>query len=92
MTLYNSAKRSRYATSIANQNQGGGNKKAGLPYQIGRESYTSVIMGNTDIVNGHCCTLKSYMTMPFTTATLSRPIGSSVTVARDYYKVPGIGK
>lgn len=92
MTLYNSAKRSRYATSISNQNQGGGNKKAGLPYQIGRESYTSVIMGNTDVVNGHCCTLKSYMTMPFTTATISRPIGSSVTVARDYYKMPGVGK
>lgn len=92
MPLYNSSSRARNATSIANQNQGGGNKKAGLPYQIGRESYTSVIMGNTDIVNGHCCTLKGYMTMRFSAATISRPIGSRVTVARDYYKVPGIGK
>jgi hypothetical protein len=92
MTLYNSAKRARYATSIANQNQGGGDKKAGLPYQIGRESYTSVIMGTTDIAHGHCCTLKGYMTMRFSAAAISRPIGSSVTVARDYYKVPGMGK
>lgn len=92
MPLYNSATRSRNATSISNQNQGGGSKKAGLPYQIGRESYTSVIMGSTDIVNGHCCTLKSYMTMTFSTPSQSRPIGSNVTVARDYYKMPGIGK
>jgi len=92
MPLYNSSTRARNATSIANQNQGGGNKKAGLPYQIGRESYTSVIMGNNDIINGHCCTLKNYMTMRFSAATLSRPTNSSVTVARAYYKIPGLGK
>jgi len=30
MTLMNGAKRARYASSISNQNQGGGPKKAGL--------------------------------------------------------------
>ena len=92
MPLYNSSTRARYATSISNQNQGGGSKKAGLPYQIGRESYTSVIMGTTNVINGHCCTLKSFMTMPFTTPSQSRPIGGIVSGARDYYKIPGVGK
>ena len=33
-----------YRSSLTNKNQGGGPDKAGLPYQIGRESYTSVLM------------------------------------------------
>jgi len=92
MGLSNASKRARNYNLTNNSNQGGGSKKAGLPYQIGRESYTSVIMGTTDVVHGKCCTLKSYMTMPFTTASQSRPIGGNVTVGRDYYKVPGLGK
>ena len=90
MGLSNASKRARYYNLTVNQNQGGGSKKAGLPYQIGRGSYTSVIMNNTDVVNGHCCTLKSFMTMPFTTPNQSRPIGGNVGIARDYYKVPGL--
>jgi hypothetical protein len=92
MGLSNASKRARFYNITINQNQGGGSKKAGLPYQIGRESYTSVIMGNTNVVNGHCCTLNSYMTMPFTTPSQSRPIGGIVNGARDYYKIPGVGK
>ena len=92
MGLSNASKRGRNYSQTINQNQGGGSKKAGLPYQIGRESYTSVIMGNTDVVHGKCCTLKSYMTMPFTTPSQSSPIGGNVGIARDYYKVPGLGK
>jgi hypothetical protein len=86
MVLLNSASRSRNAGSLINRTQGGGNKKAGFPYQIGRESYTSVIMNSTDPVNGSCCTLKSYMTMPLTsTRFFPRPVGGSVNVARGYY-------
>lgn len=33
-----------YKSSLTNKSQGGGEKKAGLPYSIGRESYTSVLM------------------------------------------------
>lgn len=29
---------------MTNQNQGGGDKKAGFPYQIGRGSYSSVFL------------------------------------------------
>ena len=86
MVYLNSSSRSRNAGSLVNQSQGGGNKKAGFPYQIGRESYTSVIMNSTNPVYGSCCTLKSYMTMPFTTTRFQpRPVGASVNVARGYY-------
>ena len=36
--------KSTYRSSLTNKNTGGGSKKAGLPYSIGRESYTSVLM------------------------------------------------
>lgn len=45
MTLMNGSTRARYASSISNANQGGGSKKAGLPHQIGRESWESVALG-----------------------------------------------
>ena len=83
--LYNSSKRARNATSITNHNQGGGNKKAGLPYQIGRESYTSVLFGSSNPVNKHCFSKANYTCMRFTNTTVSRPIGSSVNQARGYY-------
>ena len=38
-------KKTTYISSIINQNQGGGSKKAGFPYQIGRGSYSSVFLG-----------------------------------------------
>ena len=86
MVYLNSSSRSRNAGSLVNRTQGGGDKKAGLPYQIGRESYTSVIMNSTDPVSGSCCTLKNYMTMKFSsTKFFPRPVGASVNVARGYY-------
>ena len=86
MVYLNSSSRSRNAGSLVNRTQGGGNKKAGFPYQIGRESYTSVLMHTSDPVHGSCCTLKSYMTMPLrSTKFQPRPVGGSVTIARRYY-------
>ena len=41
------SKRTTYMSSIVNQNSGGGPKKAGLPYQIGREASVSVAFRNT---------------------------------------------
>jgi len=38
----NAGKRARYVGSITNQNQGGGSKKAGFPYEIGRSSWTTI--------------------------------------------------
>jgi hypothetical protein len=67
------------SNAITDQNQGGGDKKAGFPYQIGRESWTSVAFHTKNaVVNGTCCSLKSYQTMIYTNVQQSRPIGSNV--------------
>lgn len=65
MVLSSSNKLSSLA-SISNRDQGGGNKKAGLPYQIGRESFTSVFLHSTDPVYGKCCTRSQIMKNRFT--------------------------
>jgi len=41
------SKRTTHIASIVNQDTGGGSKKAGLPYQIGREASISVAFRNT---------------------------------------------
>jgi hypothetical protein len=38
-----------------NQNQGGGEKKAGLVPSVGNGSWASIFKGITDPVNGRCC-------------------------------------
>lgn len=76
MPLYNASKKARNATSIANQNQGGGSKKAGFPYQVGRSSATTVAFSMTDPVNGKCCKLSNMNTTVFPLARFSRPIGT----------------
>ena len=87
MGLSNAAKRARLYDLTINQPQGGGNKKAGLPYQIGRETWTSIFLHATDPVNGHCCTQKDQMTMKFTPSNYqARPTGPN-SVAQGYYKV-----
>ena len=41
------SKKTSSLSSVINQNTGGGPKKAGLPYQIGREAYVSMALKNT---------------------------------------------
>jgi hypothetical protein len=67
MGLSNASKRARLYDQTINQAQGGGNKKAGFPYQVGREWQTSIAFNNTNVVMGKCCTLDSYKTLLFTT-------------------------
>jgi len=86
MGLSNAASRARNYSVTVNANQGGGNKKAGLPYQIGRETWTSIFLRATDPIYGRCCTQKDQMTMKFTPSTYqARPTGGSVTVSQKYY-------
>ena len=62
-------KKTSSLSSIMNQNQGGGNKKAGLPEQVGRTSWETVHMRKTS-------QRMSVLSMPWTTTTrVSRPIG-----------------
>jgi len=75
MGLSNAASRARNYGSTVNQNQGGGDKKAGFPGQVGRGWWTSVFIHATDPISGTCCNLKKQMiTMRFTKNTI-RPIG-----------------
>jgi len=75
--VYSKTKRGQYIQSISNQAQGGGSKKAGFPYQVGRDSWTSIAIDTCNPGNGGaCCNLKKYMTYPFPLARFSRPIGT----------------
>ena len=75
MPLYNAASRARNVGSLITQNQGGGEKKAGFSYMIGRDSWTSIFLHSTDPVNGHCCTLNRInVEMPFKPIKSNRPI------------------
>jgi hypothetical protein len=87
MVLSNSSKRARYANTISNQNQGGGSKKAGFPYIVGRTQWSSIFIGNSDPVNGHCCVLKSYQNVHFPLASISHNIGRQVNGS--YWRVKG---
>ena len=74
MPLYNAAKRAREATKTTNQNQGGGNKKAGLWSSVGNDSWTSVAHGNKP---GKCLTLACMNIYRGRVACAARPVGSS---------------
>jgi hypothetical protein len=45
--VYSQTKRTASIASITNRPQGGGDKKAGLPYLVGRDSWTSIAFKNT---------------------------------------------
>ena len=72
----NSNKARMMSNVSTDRNQGGGEKKAGFPYQIGRESWASIFIHSVDPINGRCCNLsKVGTTMVFTKNTV-RPIGN----------------
>lgn len=87
MVLMNSPKKVRSMSSLVNQNQGGGSKKAGFPYQIGRSSWTSIFFQSVDPVNGHCCKLSNYQLAIRPIANISRPIGRNNNIT--YWHIPG---
>ncbi len=65
-------------STISNQNQGGGNKKAGLPKHL-RDAWTSIALhGRTNYGTN--------MTLPLSSTTnISKPVGS--TAAGVYFRV-----
>jgi len=87
MGLSNAAKRARYYNQTINQDQGGGNKKAGLPQQVGKDSWTSIFIHATDPVHGKCCSQPQQMYMKFAQSNYqARPVGGNINNA-GYYKV-----
>jgi hypothetical protein len=88
MTLPGSAMRGSNRNQLGSNaitvvNQGGGNKKAGLPYQVGRESWSTIALGGDRVGKGKCCNLKQRNTLAFTNRKVSqsRPVGGDVTIS-----------
>ena len=80
------------SSAYTDSNQGGGSKKAGFPYQIGRPYGSSIIFNATDPFAGKCCTLTKINTLRFPLAKQSRPIGSRYAANYHYWSIPGTGK
>ncbi len=78
MGLSNAASRARNYNQIINRNQGGGDKKAGFPYQVGRSMWTTIAMGTDNVTR--CCSLASLKVTKNPRVRISRPMGSSITV------------
>jgi hypothetical protein len=74
--VYSQTKRTSSISSITNNSQGGGNKKAGFAHTVGRDSWTSIYMKGTA---QNLYMLKMPMT---TTVSQSRPIGTTPGAAR----------
>ena len=80
MGLSNAASRARNYNTTINENQGGGNKKAGFAYQVGRNSWSSIYIngGHPGQVSFRCCNFAKTMTTANPNVCISRPIGSTV--------------
>lgn len=77
--VYSQTKRTGSVASITNQANGGGNKKAGLPRLVGRDSATSVAFRHTSQT-------LSMLQMPMTTTVRpSRPVSTAPSAGR-YFK------
>jgi hypothetical protein len=78
MGLSNAASRARNYNQTINRNQGGGDKKAGVPYQVGRSMWSSIFMDNMS--------LSTIRITRNPNVRLNRPMGSTINVP--YWKLP----
>jgi hypothetical protein len=77
------------SNTITNQFQGGGDKKAGFPYQVGRIWWTSIAIQTCNPMSSvPCCTLTRWNTTKLPMANISRPIGSTLT-PNPYWRLTG---
>ena len=75
MVLSNAPKRVTNISSLVNQNQGGGSKKAGFPYIVGRTSWSVIYLQSNKVDN--CCSLNNLRRNALIyTVNQSRPVGS----------------
>lgn len=81
---FSSSNRSNMGSNaITDQNQGGGDKKAGLPKMVGRDSWTSVNITDRPL------SVLQFTVNP--NVTISKPIGSSYR-PNTYFHIPGAGR
>jgi hypothetical protein len=62
--VLSSSKRTSSISSISNQSQGGGNKKAGFPGTVGRSAWMSIHLNTVNPAQGHCKSFFSLL-LPF---------------------------
>jgi hypothetical protein len=77
MGLSNGASKARNYSSTVNQNQGGGNKKAGFAFQVGRSSWTSVAFAS----HGVNTPLKNLQMTMNPNVKQSRPVGTTTGIS-----------
>jgi hypothetical protein len=67
------------SNAVTDINQGGGNKKAGFPYMIGRDSWSSIAINtcNPKVDPIRCCSLKSLQFTVNPNVRQNLPIGMS---------------
>ena len=83
MVLLNAASRARNVGSLITQNQGGGDKKAGFPYIVGRGAWTNIHFGNSNlsVALGRKCLGRMCMVMPTNPRFVNvRPTGTRPSV------------
>lgn len=75
--VYSQTNKTASISSITNQNQGGGSKKAGLPHTIARDAYASIHLRSTS-------QRISVLKMPELTSGVnhSRPVGTRPSAYR----------
>jgi hypothetical protein len=61
-------------------NQGGGDKKAGFPYIVGRSSWSSQFIRGVDPVGGKCCKRENLFEMKYTVKNTVRPVGNDARI------------
>jgi len=71
------------SNTLTTQNQGGGKKKAGFPYMIGRTQHTEIAFSEQPGINNLTFLKKT----PYN-VNQSRPIGSTYS-PNTYYQIPG---
>jgi len=76
---FNGSNRSQMGSNVFTvANQGGGSKKAGFPYQVGRDSWSSIAFQSCNPEGKKpCASLKCLQFTKTPLASISRPIGST---------------
>jgi hypothetical protein len=83
--MFSSSSKSQMGSNaVTSQNQGGGGKKAGFPYIVGRTQWTNIAFDQQSGINNLTFLMKTVN--PKTS--ISRPIGSTYT-PNTYFNIPG---
>ena len=84
-SYFSSSNRNRMGSNAyTDVKQGGGSKKAGFPFMVGRSSWTSIAFDTCDAKreNLRCCNLTKFNTLRFTqTVSPSRGVGVDTRIS-----------